>query len=172
MLKIKFSEIHAEGRWILHGRLTNPWVQELRGYWKKNHRADAGPASIVDVEEVTFIDKSGKQLLRMLARGGAQFTASFDTFDRFNFLNVDIFNFSRSSPENPVSYGPASLAWGLRYRECGQNRFSQGNREGPEVPVVTRVESWVSSPNEKEIRNENQQIRSSNGFRPYRHSAW
>ena len=75
MLKINFRETPAEERWNLDGRLTNPWVRELRAYRKKNHRADAGRACIVDLDEVTFIEKSGKRLLRMLARGGTQFTA-------------------------------------------------------------------------------------------------
>jgi hypothetical protein len=52
MLKINFSETPAEERWILHGRLTKPWVQELRAYWKKNHRADVARACIVALDEV------------------------------------------------------------------------------------------------------------------------
>src|SRR5258707_413694 len=76
MLKISFSETPAEERWILHGRLIHPWVQELRTCWKKNHRADARRACIVDLNEVTFIDKSGERLLCKLAKEGAQFTAS------------------------------------------------------------------------------------------------
>lgn len=76
MLKINFSETPAEERWILHGRLTAPWVHELTACWKKNHRADAGRRCIVDLNEVAFIDKSGERLLRRLARDGAQFTAS------------------------------------------------------------------------------------------------
>lgn len=40
---------------------------------KKNHRADAGCACIVDLNEVTFIDKSGERLLRILARARVQF---------------------------------------------------------------------------------------------------
>ena len=76
MLKITFSETPAEERWILYGRLIHPWVQELRTCWKKNHRADARRVCIVDVNEVTFIDKSGERLLRVLARDGAEFIAS------------------------------------------------------------------------------------------------
>jgi RND family efflux transporter MFP subunit len=76
MLKITFSETPAEERWILHGRLTHLWVQEFRACWKKNHRAEARRACVVDLNEVTFIDKSGERLLRLLARNGAQFTAS------------------------------------------------------------------------------------------------
>jgi RND family efflux transporter MFP subunit len=76
MLKITFSETPVEERWILHGRLIHPWVQELRTCWEKNHRAGARRACIVELNEVTFIDKSGERLLRLLARNGAQFTAS------------------------------------------------------------------------------------------------
>ena len=76
MLKITFSETPAEEKWILHGRLTHPWVQEFRACWKKNHRADVRRAYVVDLNEVTFIDKSGERFLRLLARNGAQFTAS------------------------------------------------------------------------------------------------
>jgi RND family efflux transporter MFP subunit len=76
MLKINFSQTAAEEKWILRGRLSGPWVHELETCWKVNHRTDAGCACIVDLIEVTFIDKSGERLLRMLAKDGARFTAS------------------------------------------------------------------------------------------------
>jgi len=76
MLKISFNRTPTEERWILRGRrLAGPWVEELRTCWKVNHSTDAGCASIVDLNEVRFIDKSGERLLRMLALDGAQFTA-------------------------------------------------------------------------------------------------
>lgn len=76
MFKINFSETPTEERWILHGRLTDPWVHEFKAYWKKNHRGDVARACVVDLNEITFIDKCGERLLGMLARRGAQFTAS------------------------------------------------------------------------------------------------
>jgi hypothetical protein len=76
MLKIAFSETPAEERWILHGQLTHPWVQEFRASLKKNHRADLQRARIVDLNDVTFVDKSGERLLRLLAKNGARFSAS------------------------------------------------------------------------------------------------
>ena len=76
MLKINFSETPAEERWILHGWLTDGWVHELRRCWKKHHRTDVRRACIVDLNEVTFIDKCGERLLRMLAREGAEFIAT------------------------------------------------------------------------------------------------
>jgi RND family efflux transporter MFP subunit len=76
MLKISFNKTPTEERWTLHGRLAGPWVHELRTCWKVNHRTNEGRACIVELNEVTFIDKSGERLLCMLARDGAQFNAS------------------------------------------------------------------------------------------------
>ena len=76
MLKISFSETPSEEKWILHGQLTAQWVRELRAYWKKNHRKDKQQTCIVDLNEVTFIDKSGERLLRALLREGAQCVAT------------------------------------------------------------------------------------------------
>ena len=76
MLKINFIETSTEERWILHGRLTDAWVHELRRCWKKHHRTDVRRACIVDLNQVTFIDKCGERLLRMLARNGVEFIAT------------------------------------------------------------------------------------------------
>jgi hypothetical protein len=76
MLRINFSETPAEERWILHGQLADPWATELRACWKKNHRTDVQRACIVDLDEITFVDKNGEQVLRLLAGDGARFTAS------------------------------------------------------------------------------------------------
>jgi outer membrane protein TolC len=76
MLKICFSETPSEERWILHGRLTGPWVREFKASWKKNHRRDQQRACIVDLNEITAIDKSGERLLRLLMKEGAQCIAT------------------------------------------------------------------------------------------------
>jgi outer membrane protein TolC/ABC-type transporter Mla MlaB component len=76
MLKISCSETPSEEKWVLHGRLTGPWVRELKACWKKNHRNDKQRACVVDLNEVTFIDKSGRRLLRHLVREGAQCIAT------------------------------------------------------------------------------------------------
>jgi len=76
MLKISFSETPSEEKWILEGRLSGAWVRELRANWKKNHQIDKKRACIVDLNEVTFIDKTGERLLRALRNEGAQFISS------------------------------------------------------------------------------------------------
>lgn len=75
MLKISVSETTTEERWTLCGRLTAPWVSELRANWRKNHRSVEGRACIVDLSEVTLIDKSGERCLRILRKQGAEFIA-------------------------------------------------------------------------------------------------
>lgn len=75
MLKISVSETTTEERWTLCGQLTLPWVPELRASWKKNHRSVKGRACVVDLCEVTVIDKSGERCLRILRKQGAEFIA-------------------------------------------------------------------------------------------------
>jgi hypothetical protein len=75
VLKISIFETPTEERWILCGRLTAPWVRELRTSWKKNHRAIDGHPCIVDLAEVTLIDRSGERCLRIMMKQGAEFIA-------------------------------------------------------------------------------------------------
>ena len=76
MLKITINETPTEKRWILQGRLVGPWVTELRTCWKKTHRDQGQRTCIVDLNEVTFIDRKGERLLRTMSKEGAQFIAT------------------------------------------------------------------------------------------------
>ena len=76
VLKITRTETPAGEKWILQGRLVGLWVGELRRSWKKNHRADDNRTCVVDLNEVTFIDKKGETLLRTMSKQGVQFIAS------------------------------------------------------------------------------------------------
>jgi anti-anti-sigma regulatory factor len=76
VLKITRTETPAEEKWILQGRLVGLWVSELRRNWKKTHRADDNRRCVVDLNEVTFIDKKGETLLRTMSKQGAQFIAT------------------------------------------------------------------------------------------------
>jgi outer membrane protein TolC len=48
----------------------------LRVCWKRNHRSGKERACIVDLNEITFVDKSGERLLRAMVRERAQCIAS------------------------------------------------------------------------------------------------
>ena len=75
MLKITITHTARAERWTLHGRLVEPWVDELKTNWKREHKRAQGRRCIVNLDEVTFIDKSGERMLRSMSNQGAQFVA-------------------------------------------------------------------------------------------------
>jgi anti-anti-sigma regulatory factor len=76
MLKITIMETTSERRWIVQGRLVGPWVNELRTTWKRAHRSQDKRACIIDLNDVTLVDKSGERLLRAMSKKGAQLIAT------------------------------------------------------------------------------------------------
>jgi hypothetical protein len=76
MLKITVIETQTENRWVLQGQLVGEWVCELRTCWKKEHRTESPQRCVVDLNDVTFIDKSGERLLRAMSKKGAELVAS------------------------------------------------------------------------------------------------
>ena len=76
MLKIVITETQTESRWILQGPLVGPWVIELRRCWKEKHTRESGKSCVVDLNDVTFIDKSGERLLRAMSKTGANLTSN------------------------------------------------------------------------------------------------
>jgi hypothetical protein len=76
VLRITINETSTEQRWILQGRLVGPWVDELRTSWKKAHFDYRGRTCVVDLSDVTFIDKAGERLLRAISKKGAHLVAN------------------------------------------------------------------------------------------------
>jgi anti-anti-sigma regulatory factor len=75
MLKIIITKTTTEETWTLQGRLVAPWVNELKASWKRAHHRAQERRCIVNLDEVTFIDKSGARILRSMSNQGAQFVA-------------------------------------------------------------------------------------------------
>jgi anti-anti-sigma regulatory factor len=76
MLKVTITNTPTEETWTLHGRLVAPCVNELKASWKRARLTAKGRRCVVNLEEVTFIDKSGERMLRSMSNQGAQFVAS------------------------------------------------------------------------------------------------
>jgi hypothetical protein len=76
MLRITVKEIAAEQRWILQGRLTKSSVPELVSNWQAARDRSSACNRVVDLNEVTVIDKSGEEVLSMMIDEGARFVAS------------------------------------------------------------------------------------------------
>ncbi len=75
MLKITNRATADEDTWILCGQLAGLWVAELRSNWDQERRRSRGRRCVIDLSDVTVIDKSGEELLAELREEGAEFVA-------------------------------------------------------------------------------------------------
>jgi hypothetical protein len=75
VLRISIMDMATGTRWIVQGRLVGPWVGELRTAWKRAQKSQDKQACIIDLNGVTFIDKSGERLLRAMCKKDAQLIA-------------------------------------------------------------------------------------------------
>ena len=76
MLRITVIESTSEQRWILQGRLTESTIEELIISWRANRRCPPSQSCVVDLNQITSIDKDGEQVLRMMLRDGAKLVAT------------------------------------------------------------------------------------------------
>ena len=75
MLRITYNGTAREQRWTLCGRLSGPWVEELRSTWERIRGESNGGMCVVDLSDVTSIDERGESLLRTMKEGGVRFVA-------------------------------------------------------------------------------------------------
>jgi hypothetical protein len=76
MLRISITEDMLEQRWVLQGRLTASFLEELIASWRATQNRRPALNRVVELDEVTCIDKDGEQVLLMMIRDGARFVAS------------------------------------------------------------------------------------------------
>ena len=70
MLKITILDSARELRFRLEGKLSGPWVAELRQCWQTAASTTAGRATVADLREVDFVDPDGQRLLCEMHRAG------------------------------------------------------------------------------------------------------
>jgi hypothetical protein len=76
MLKITLLDSAKELRFRLEGRLSGPWVNELRQCWLTASSTTGGRRTVVDLRDVDFVDPSGETLLRELRGVGVELLAA------------------------------------------------------------------------------------------------
>jgi anti-anti-sigma regulatory factor len=76
MLRITINDEPSEQRWILQGRLSGPWVAQLKSSWKKTEAARETRKCVVDLNEVTFVDLDGERVLMTMMKSGAELLAT------------------------------------------------------------------------------------------------
>jgi len=69
MLRITWDQESSPPRLRLHGRLSGPWVEELGRIWDEMKMKPS--PFVVDLTEVTFVAREGRQLLGEMVRRGA-----------------------------------------------------------------------------------------------------
>ena len=87
MLKITITELPDEQRWSLQGQLAGQWADELRSTWKESRHAGDTRRRIVELTEVTSIDRNGEAVLAEIMSHGAEFTAS-DVYTKHLLRNL------------------------------------------------------------------------------------
>jgi len=76
VLRITIADEPKEQRWTLQGRLSGPWVAQLKSNWKKSHGPNGDRQCVVDMSGVTFVDLDGEHVLAAMMRDGAKFIAT------------------------------------------------------------------------------------------------
>jgi ABC-type transporter Mla MlaB component len=75
MLRITLHDSARELRIKLEGKLSGPWVEELRQCWRTASSTTAGRATSLDLSEVDFVDGEGQLLLSEMHRDGVRLDA-------------------------------------------------------------------------------------------------
>jgi hypothetical protein len=76
MLKITLHDSADEFRFLLAGKLSGPWVGELRQSWETASSTTVGRPTLLDLRDVEFVDEAGEELLCDMARRGVQLQVS------------------------------------------------------------------------------------------------
>lgn len=76
MLRTMITDAPFEQTWVLQGKLCGQWVADLRRQWEEKRSERQGRRCVVNLEDVTCVDREGEDLLRKILSEGAQFIAS------------------------------------------------------------------------------------------------
>jgi len=76
MLKITIDDNAREVRLKLEGKLSRPWVAELRQCWRTAASTTAGRRVVVDLEQVDFVCPEGESLLTEMHQEGVRLIAA------------------------------------------------------------------------------------------------
>jgi ABC-type transporter Mla MlaB component len=76
MLRITVTEHASQQRWLLQGKLVKHTLPELISASNTSRNECPERVRVVDLDEITTIDKDGEQLLRLMIDEGAELVAN------------------------------------------------------------------------------------------------
>jgi len=87
VLKIVITDSFDEQRWSLQGQLVGQWAAELRSTWREARHPGDTRRCIVELTEVTSIDRNGEAVLAEIMSQGVEFVAS-DVYTKHLLQNL------------------------------------------------------------------------------------
>ena|SRR5579863_8973191 len=75
MIRVTILDRSTEQRFVVEGRLTEPWVMELESAWERTRETRRGRKCVIDLSDTTAIDARGKRILAVMCSEGARFVA-------------------------------------------------------------------------------------------------
>jgi len=87
VLKITMTDLPDEQRWSLQGHLVGEWADELMSTWTKTRQGGDTRRCIVELVEVTSIDRNGEAVLAEIMSHDVEFIAS-DVYTKHVLQNL------------------------------------------------------------------------------------
>jgi hypothetical protein len=87
MLRIAITDLPGEQKWSLQGQLVGQWAAELKSTWREAHHPGGTRRCIVDLIEVTSIDRDGEAVLAEIMSEGAEFVSG-DVYTKHLLRNL------------------------------------------------------------------------------------
>ena len=76
MFRITVVEGPSEEKWIIQGQLTGEFASELNANWRISLDRCSDRLRVVDLSEVTMIDKMGEEVLLKMIQQRARFVVT------------------------------------------------------------------------------------------------
>src|ERR1700761_1793056 len=76
MFRITVIESPTEEKWLLQGQLTGEFASELIANWEASQNRNSDRIRVVDLSDVTVIDKNGEDVLLKMICQQARFVAA------------------------------------------------------------------------------------------------
>jgi hypothetical protein len=76
MLRTMINDTPFEQKWVLQGRLCGEWAADLKEKWESTRLMRKGRRCTIDLEDVTYVDARGEEVLLEMTTEGATLFAS------------------------------------------------------------------------------------------------
>ena len=76
MFKISIVDTRTERKLVVEGKLSEPWVDELRTTWTNASRDLEGRKVVIDLSSLTLISREGEEAIFDLMQQGAKFSCA------------------------------------------------------------------------------------------------